>query len=148
MLKINFKAILNSMQPKKEGTGKSFIENLSFRLRLENLSYGVLLDVKKRVNVFLKKSLDRKEEETKLLCLQEIDITCNIDTCKFLYLVFLYTKGLQEHISLSKNTHAMKCLSIDQQVNWIINKLNNLIHLDKNIPMIIQIENILCIKSV
>ena len=29
-LKINFKAILISMQPKKEGRGKSFIEILSF----------------------------------------------------------------------------------------------------------------------
>jgi hypothetical protein len=71
MLKINYKVILNSMQPKKEGRGKSFIEILSFRLSLENLCYGVLLDVKKRVNVFFKNSLDRKEETTELLCLSK-----------------------------------------------------------------------------
>jgi hypothetical protein len=71
MLKINFKAILNSMQPRKKRKGKSFIEILSFRLSLENLSYGVLLDVKKRVNAFLKNFLDRKEEATELLCLSK-----------------------------------------------------------------------------
>jgi hypothetical protein len=71
MFKMNFNTILSSMQPRKKRKGKSFIEILSFRLSLENLSYGVLLDVKKRVNAFLKNFLDRKEEATKLLCLSK-----------------------------------------------------------------------------
>jgi hypothetical protein len=69
--KMNFRTILSSMQPKKNDRGKNFIEILSFRLSLEHLGYGVLLDVKKRVNVFYKNFLDRKEEATKLLCLSK-----------------------------------------------------------------------------
>jgi hypothetical protein len=38
---------------------------------MENLSYGVLLDVKKRVNAFLKNFLDIKEEATEILCLSK-----------------------------------------------------------------------------
>jgi hypothetical protein len=35
------------------------------------LGYGVLLDVKKRVNAFLKNFLDRKEEANEFLCLSK-----------------------------------------------------------------------------
>jgi hypothetical protein len=35
------------------------------------LGYEILLDVKKRVNVFFKNFLDRKEEATELLCLSK-----------------------------------------------------------------------------
>jgi hypothetical protein len=93
MLKINFKTILNNMQPRKKRRGNNFIEILSFRLSLRNLSYGVLLDVNKRVNAFLKNLLGQKIGSNRApFPLQENDITCNIDTCKFLHFVFLYTK--------------------------------------------------------
>jgi hypothetical protein len=59
------------MQSKKKERGNNFIEILSFRLSLEHLGYGVLLDVKKRVNAFFKNFLDRKKEATELLCLSK-----------------------------------------------------------------------------
>ena len=117
-------------------------------MSLEKLSYGVLFDVKKRVNAFLQNSLDRKKEATELLCLSKRLVLSAILIPASSCIWCFSTQNLQEHISLSKNTHAMKCLSIDQQVNCIINKLNNLLHLDNNIPMISQIAKILCIKSI
>jgi hypothetical protein len=71
MLKMNFRTILSSMQPKKKERGKKFIEFWSFRLSLENLGYGVLFDVKKRENAFFKNFLDRKEDATELLYLSK-----------------------------------------------------------------------------
>jgi hypothetical protein len=55
---------------KEKKGGERVLSDLSFHLSLENLSYGALLDVKKkRVNAFLKNSLERKEEATEFLCL-------------------------------------------------------------------------------
>jgi hypothetical protein len=59
------------MQPNKKRGERSLSNFWSFRLSLELLGYGVLLDVKKRVNAFFKNFLDRKEEATELLCLSK-----------------------------------------------------------------------------
>jgi len=82
-------------------------------LSLELLGYGVLLNVKKRVNVFFKIFLDRKEEATEILCLSKrMILHAALIPANLVLGVFLHIK-LQEHISLNINTHAMKYLSID-----------------------------------
>jgi hypothetical protein len=82
-------------------------------LSLELLGYGVLLNVKKRVNVFFNIFLDRKEEATELLFLSKrMILHATLIPANLVLGVFLHIK-LQEHISLNINTHAMKYLSID-----------------------------------
>jgi hypothetical protein len=48
MFKMNFRAILSSMQPKEENRGKKFIDFLEFLLELETFGLWGSLDVKKR----------------------------------------------------------------------------------------------------
>jgi hypothetical protein len=56
---------------KEKRVGERVLLDLSFRLSLKNLNYVALLDVKKRVNAFLKNSLERREEGIELLCLSK-----------------------------------------------------------------------------
>jgi hypothetical protein len=103
---------------KKKRVGERVLSDLSFRLSFESLSYEAFLDVKKRVNAFVKNSLERKEEATELLCLSKrLVLPAKLILASSCIWCFSTQKKLQEHISLSKNIHPMKCLSTDQQVD-------------------------------